>query len=150
MVSVKSVKRMAADILKCGETKVWIDPERISEVTGAMTRSDVKKLIKKGVIKKIKEEKERHPEAKKKQLQKKKGRRKGPGSRKGAKGARQGEKDEWLKRVRAQRRLLRILRDKGKIDRKTYRKLYRMVKGGAFKSKKHLLIYMKEHELLKE
>ena len=150
MVSVKSVKRMAADILKCGETKVWIDPERISEVTGAMTRSDVKKLIKKGVIKKIKEEKERHPEAKKKQLQKKKGRRKGPGSRKGAKGARQGEKDEWLKRVRAQRRLLRILRDKGKIDRKTYRKLYRMVKGGAFKSKKHLLTYMKEHELLKE
>ena len=83
-------------------------------------------------------------------LQKKKGRRRGPGSRKGAKGARQGEKTEWLKKVRAQRRLIRILRDKGVIEKSVYRKVYRLIKGGMFRSKKHLLVYLKENEFLKE
>lgn len=141
---------MAADLLKCGITKVWIDPEKVEEAKKAITREDVRKLIKKGVIKKIKEKREKNPEAKKKMLQKKKGRRRGPGSRKGAKGARQGEKTEWLKKVRAQRKLIKILRDKGVIERSVYRKIYRLIKGGMFRSKKHLLAYLKDHELLKE
>ncbi len=150
MATLKAVKKLAASILKCGVTKIWIDPEKIEEAEKTITREDVRKLIEKGVIKKREEEKERHPEAKKKQLQKKKGRRRGPGSRKGARGAREGEKTEWLRKVRAQRRLIKILRDKGVIDRRTYRKIYLMIKGGAFKSKKHLLTYLKDHELLKE
>jgi len=150
MANIRAVKRMAANLLKCGITKVWIDPEKTEEAKKAITREDVRKLIKKGVIKKIKEEKEKNPEAKKKMLQKKKGRRRGAGSRKGAKGAREGEKTEWLKKVRAQRRIIRILRDKGVIERSVYRKVYRLIKGGMFRSKKHLLTYLKENELLKE
>ncbi len=150
MANIRSVKRMAASLLKCGVTKVWIDPEKVEEAKKAITKQDVRKLIKEGVIKKIREEKGRNPEAKKKALQKKRGRRRGPGSRKGAKGAREGEKDEWLRKVRAQRKLIRILRDKGVIEKNVYRKVYRLVKGGMFRSKKHLLTYLKEHELLKE
>lgn len=150
MANIRSVKRMAASLLKCGETKLWINPEKVEEAKKAITREDVRKLIKQGIIKKIKESEERHPEAKKKLEQKKKGRRRGHGSRKGAKGARKGEKTEWLKKVRAQRRLIKILRDKGVIEKQTYRKVYRLVKGGMFRSKKHLLAYLKENELLKE
>jgi large subunit ribosomal protein L19e len=149
MATLRSVKRMAASILKCGMTKVWIDPERVDEAKKAITREDVRKLIKKGIIKKIKTLEEKNPEAKYKQMQKKKGRRRGPGSRKGARGAREGEKTEWLRRVRAQRRLIKILRDKGVLERSVYRRIYRLVKGGFFRSKKHLLSYLKEHELLK-
>ena len=150
MATLRAVKRMAASLLKCGVTKIWIDPSRVEEAKKAITREDVRKLIKRGIIKKIKTEKEKNPEAKYKQMQKKKGRRRGPGSRKGARGARQGEKTEWLRRVRAQRRLIKILRDKGVIERKVYRRLYRLIKGGFFRSKKHLLEYLKQHELLKE
>lgn len=150
MTNIRSVKRMAADLLKCGVTKVWIDPEKVEEAKKAITKEDVRRLIKTGIIKKIKEKNGKNPEAKKKMLQKKKGRRRGPGSRKGAKGARQGEKTEWLKKVRAQRRLIRILRDKGVIEKSVYRKVYRLIKGGMFRSKKHLLVYLKENEFLKE
>lgn len=150
MANIRAVKRMAASILKCGITKIWIDSSKLNEVQKAITREDVKKLIKKGVIKKRKEKEGTNPEKKKKLEQKRKGRRKGPGSRKGARGAREGEKTEWLKKVRAQRRLIKILRDKGVIEKSVYRKLYRLIKGGAFRSKKHLLTYLKERELLKE
>ncbi|ENN96559.1 50S ribosomal protein L19e, partial [Methanocaldococcus villosus KIN24-T80] len=81
--------------------------------------------------------------------QKKKGRRRGPGSRRGAKGARTPQKERWMATIRALRKTLKHLRDEGKIDTKTYRKLYRMAKGGAFRSRAHLFLYMKEHEILK-
>lgn len=150
MANIRGVKRMAASIMKCGITKVWIDPERIEDVSKAITREDVRRLIKQGAIKKRAEDKGENPEKKKKLEQKKRGRRRGPGSRKGAKGAREGEKTEWLKRVRAQRRVIKILRDKGVIDKNVYRKIYRLVKGGMFRSKKHLLTYLKDRELLKD
>ncbi len=149
MANTRSVKRMAASILKCGVTKIWIAPDKLKEAEKAITREDVKRLIKRGVIKKRAEDKGENPEKKRKMLQKKRGRRRGPGSRKGAKGARQGQKTEWLKKVRAQRKLIKELRDKGLLERNAYRKVYRLVKGGMFRSKKHLLTYLKEHELLK-
>ncbi len=150
MSDIKSIKRIASRLLKCGITKVWIDPERINEAKKAITREDVRKLIKQGIVKKIKEDKEKNPEAKYKAMQKKRGRRRGPGSRKGAKKAREGKKKKWMLKIRAQRKLLRTLRDKGVIDTSTYRKVYRLSKGGMFRSKKHLLTYLEENELLRE
>jgi len=46
-----TIRRMAASILGVGVHRVWIDPERIEDVLGAVTREDVRKLIKDGVIK---------------------------------------------------------------------------------------------------
>jgi len=58
----------------------------------------------------------------------------GRGSRKGSKYARARRKELWVNKVRAQRRFLSYLREKGLITRKVYRIYYKKVKGGAFKS----------------
>ena len=49
-MNLTTQKRLAADILKVGVNRIWIDPERIDEVSGAITRDGVKQLIKDGAI----------------------------------------------------------------------------------------------------
>ncbi|MGD2065814.1 MAG: 50S ribosomal protein L19e, partial [Candidatus Bathyarchaeota archaeon] len=44
-MSLKSQRRLAAEIMKVGENRVWIDPERIDYVEAAITREEIKKLI---------------------------------------------------------------------------------------------------------
>ncbi|MEM3727115.1 MAG: 50S ribosomal protein L19e, partial [Candidatus Bathyarchaeia archaeon] len=53
-MNLKTQKRLAASILKAGETRIKIDPEQIDKVESAITREEIKKLIHEGVIKKIK------------------------------------------------------------------------------------------------
>lgn len=143
-----SQKRIAAEILKCGESRVWIaqDPK----VDKAITRSDVRNLIKEGMIKKLPAKKAKRVETRKNLLQKKKRRRKGIGSRKGTLAARIGKKETWLKVVRPQRKVLKELRKKKEIQDGSYRKLYKMVKGGFFRSKSHLLLYLQEKGMIKK
>ena len=146
-MNLRSQKRLAAKILKCGIDRVKIKQDK--EVEEALTREDIKRLINKGLITKIQKKGTSRLGAKKTREQKKKKRRKGPGSRKGSVGARKKKKELWMKRIRALRRLLKELRDKDKIEKKTYTKLYLMAKGNMFRSKKHLLNYLKENSLLK-
>ncbi|RLI96486.1 MAG: 50S ribosomal protein L19e [Candidatus Aenigmatarchaeota archaeon] len=146
-MNLRSQKRLAAKILKCGIDRVKIKQDK--EVEEALTREDIKRLINKGLITKIQKKGTSRLGAKKTREQKKKKRRKGPGSRKGSVGARKKKKELWMKRIRALRRLLKELRDQGKIEKKTYTKLYLMAKGNMFRSKKHLLNYLKENSLLK-
>ena len=49
-MTMSTVRRLAADILGVGRNKVKISPDGLSEALGALTRSDVKGLIDKGVI----------------------------------------------------------------------------------------------------
>ncbi|CAB3290054.1 50S ribosomal protein L19e [Methanocaldococcus lauensis] len=149
-MDVSVQRKLAAEILKCGIDRVWIDPTQLERVKMAMTRDDIRALIKDGVIKKKQKKGISSARVKKLKEQKKKGRRRGPGSRRGAAGARTPPKERWMATIRALRKTLKYLRDSGKIDRKVYRKLYRMAKGGAFRSKSHLFLYMKEHDLLKQ
>ena len=72
------------------------------------------------------------------------------GSRKGSKGARRGKKSSWLRIIRPQRRLLKELKEKGSLKPDSYRKLYKLVKGGMFRSKAHLMTYLKDKKLLKK
>ena len=116
----------------------------------AMSKDDIRALIKEGVIKKKQKKGISSARVKKLKEQRKKGRRRGPGSRRGAAGARTPQKERWMATIRALRKTLRHLRDTGKIDRKLYRKLYRMAKGGAFRSRSHLFLYLREHGLLKQ
>lgn len=146
-MNLRSQKRLAAKILKCGIDRVKIKQDK--EVEEALTREDIKRLINKGLITKIQKKGTSRLGAKKTREQKKKKRRKGTGSRKGSVGARKKKKELWMKRIRALRRLLKELRDQGKIEKKTYTKLYLMAKGNMFRSKKHLLNYLKENSLLK-
>ncbi|WP_457614643.1 50S ribosomal protein L19e [Methanopyrus sp.] len=143
-------RRMAAEILKCGVHRVWIDPERLEEVARAQTREDIRRLIKEGAIRKKPIKGQSRVRARKRHEQRKKGRQRGPGRRKGAKEARMPRKRAWIQRIRPIRRKLRELRDSGKIDRSTYRKLYMMAKGGYFRDTSHLLAYIEENDLWKK
>ena len=50
-MNLTTQKRLAANILKVGLNRVWIDPEQIEEVSRAITREGVKQLINNGAIK---------------------------------------------------------------------------------------------------
>ncbi len=139
-------KRLAADLFKCGISRVYIDPKGQSEVEEAITREDVRMLIKRGLIKKLPKKGNSRGRIKKRNEQLKKGLRNGPGSRKGTKYARFSRKKRWIKTIRALRDELRKLKKEGKIDRKTYRKYYLYSKAGMFKSRSHLLIHLKGSE----
>ncbi|XRO75481.1 50S ribosomal protein L19e [Methanocaldococcus sp. 28A] len=148
-MDVSVQRRLAAEILKCGIERVWIDPTQLERVKMAMSKDDIRALIKEGVIQKKQKKGISSARVKKLKEQRRKGRRRGPGSRRGAAGARTPQKEKWMATIRALRKTLKQLSDTGKIDRIVYRKLYRMAKGGAFRSRSHLFLYLKEHELLK-
>lgn len=144
-MNLKSQRRMAADILKCGTGRIKINPTK--DVEEALTRNDIKRLIVKGLITKAPVKGISRRNAKKTAEQKKKGRRAGRGSRKGATGALQGKKERWMKRVRALRIAIKELRETGRISVSDYRLLYGQVKGNAFRSKRHLIAHVKENEM---
>jgi large subunit ribosomal protein L19e len=50
-MSVVSQKRLAAEILKVGRSRVWIDPDDTDKVSSAITRGEIRKLIHEGAIK---------------------------------------------------------------------------------------------------
>jgi large subunit ribosomal protein L19e len=143
-------KRIASDVMNCGMHRVWLDTERSEEISMAITREDIRKLVHKGLVKKKPEKAISRVRARKRALQKKKGRRKGQGKRKGTANARYPKKKRWIKRIRPLRRELKNMRDSRYIERNTYRKLYRMAKGGAFRSVSHLKTYMEEHALTRK
>ena len=87
--------------------------------------------------------------SKKNAEQKRKGRRKGHGSIKGAKKARTPKKQAWMSTIRSLRVVLKDMRANDEIDRTTYRKLYKMAKGGAFRSKSYMKNYARDHEMIK-
>ena len=55
MVSLKSQKRLAAEILKCGQKRVWIDPNEVEQIGQANSRVFIRKLVKDGLIMKRKQ-----------------------------------------------------------------------------------------------
>lgn len=141
------VKRLAAEVLGVGESRVYIDPSRIDEAASAITKEDVRKLIEKGVISAKPIKGTSRARARLRHLKKRKGLRRGEGSRKGS--IADLERRLWIARVRALRKYLKMLRDRRLIDKKTYRMLYRLVKGGAFQSRTHLKEYVKQQGLLR-
>ena len=150
MTDLRNQRRVAATILKCGENRVWMDPDRVDEVAKAVTRGDVRILVRGGVIKSKKIQGISSGRKKFSQKQKEKGRRRGHGSRKGAKYARLSRKERWINTIRPIRRYLRELRDDKTIDRSVYRKYYRKAKGGEFRNKHHLKTHLKSDGILKE
>ena len=67
-----------------------------------------------------------------------KGHGKGHGSRRGAAGARAPKKEQWMRKIRAQRKVLRAMREEKTIDAHNYRILYRKAKGGEYRNVAHL------------
>ncbi len=118
-----------------GRNRVWIDPERIDEVETAITREEIKKLIHEKTIKPLPQQSISRSRARLLHEKKKKGRRRGPGKRSKP---RISEKQIWIRKIRAQRKRLRELKEKRIITEGTYRKFYRTAKSGVFKSSAEL------------
>jgi large subunit ribosomal protein L19e len=149
-MDLSNQRRMAAEILKCGANRVWINPEREEEAADCITRADVRTAIASGVIaarpkKGISKARVRHN-----LNQKAKGKRKGPGSRKGTDNARVPRKRRWISIIRPIRDELKTLRDEGKITPSVYRMYYRKAKGGVYKSRRNIKQHMISEGHLKE
>ena len=145
---LKAQKRIAAIVLKCSPQKVLFDTEKLSEIKEAITKQDIKTLISDGVIKRLKSNKQSKSRARVRATQRSKGRQRGQGSRKGKATARLSKKTRWVNRIRLQRDLLKKLRDDDSITKKIYRELYMKSKGGFFRSKRHIELYISEHSLI--
>ena len=111
-----SQKRISAQLLKCGENRVWFDAKRLTEVKEAITKSDIRSLIKELVIQKKPERGNAGFRMRKHIVQKRKGRRQGPGSRRGKKTARLSKKRKWINKIRPQRVLIKTLKEKNWIN----------------------------------
>ncbi|MFA4819735.1 MAG: 50S ribosomal protein L19e [Candidatus Aenigmatarchaeota archaeon] len=147
---MKSQCEMAAKIMKCGKSRVWMDPSRLADIADAITSEDVRHLIKDGVIK-VKPKKGLSSFRKKKiAAQKKKGRRRGHGSTKGKKGTRLNKKHTWMKTIRSIRKLIKDLKETKSIDNKIYRDIYMKSKSGYFRSRSHVMNYLERNNLIKK
>jgi large subunit ribosomal protein L19e len=137
--------RLAASELGIGQSRVWINPdvEMASELSDAITREDIRAQIEAGNIKAKPKKGNSRARFKLRAAKRAYGHRKGPGHRKGAKGARNPRKEQWMAKIRALRRRLRELKDADQIDRHTYRMLYRKSAGGEYRSTSHLNAYIK-------
>jgi len=149
-MNLKNQRRVAAQLLKCGENRVWIDPNRLEDVSDAITRADVRTLIASGGAFAKQKRGISRARTNYRKAQRAKGRRRGQGSRRGRKGARKPTKETWMQTIRPIRRKLKELRESGKIDTATYREYYLKAKGGVFKSRPHLESHLKAEGILKE
>jgi len=146
-LNLRAKRRMAAEVLGVGESRVWIDPEYLDVVAEAISKEEIRRLVHEGIIRARPERGVSRARARRIRAQKRKGRRRGPGSRSGARGAIMPKKRRWIIRIRALRKRLRHLRDKRAITVRVYRTLYRMASGGAFKSVADLERYITVHGL---
>lgn len=147
-MKVKVQKRLAADLLKVSKKKVKLDPTRMDELKEAITKQDIKALIGDKAITKRQDKGVSRARANAIKKQKAKGRKKGYGSRQGTPTSRLSQKERWMAKIRAQRELLKTLKDKGIIAPQTYRELYSKSKGGFFRNKRHIRLYIQENELV--
>lgn len=147
MTDLSIQKRLAAEIAGVGVSRVKFDVKRLDMVEGAITREVIKRLIKDGTI--IIEPAKGNSRGRWRVRRKRRsyGRYRGHGSRKGKKGARADEKREWINRIRKIRRYLKYLRDHEIIDKRTYRRLYLLAKGGVFSSLADLKRYIVTNNL---
>ena len=143
-MSTVSQKRLAADLLKVGKSRIWVDPEDTDRVSSAITRQEIRKLIHEGSIRKVPELGISRGRKRAHRNELLAGRHKGPGS---IKGSATNRKRKWVVRIRSIRNRLRTLRDKRLITTQVYRKLSLMAKGGTFRGAAHLDEYIETHKL---
>jgi len=135
-MTIATVRRLAADIMDVGENKVKISPDGLKEAEGALTRSDVRGLISKGIIKKL------PPQGR---ASTKRVGRTGRGRRRGTPIS---HKDAWMQKIRSQRSVYHMLVESGVLKQESKRAVYSKIKSGMLRSKRALLIYLKEANLV--
>ena len=117
-------KKLAAKILGIGKGRVVFDYTRLDEIKEAITRQDIKDLVKDKAIK-IKPVKGIKSKEKRK-------RRRGPGK---VKMKVRNRKKEYIKRIRMMRKYLTVLLKNRKISKEEYLKFRMMAKMGHLRDK---------------
>jgi len=143
-------KRLAASVLRCSPKRVKLMAERIPDIKEAITKADIRALVSEGVISKVQEKGVSRVRARHKAEQRKKGLQRGPGKRKGKKTSIVSRKEAWMTKIRAQRTFLAELKEKSLLDAAAYKNLYRKSKGGFFRNKRHIKVYMNENDLVRK
>ncbi len=146
-MSLKNQRRLAAEILKIGESRVWIDPDRTEDVEIAITRDEIRRLIHEGAIQRRPKTGVSGARARTIHEKKKKGLRRGPGRKSGSTRARITKKKAWMKKVRPLRKKLRELKTSHTLTQSVYRRLYNMAGSGEFESTADLERYIKTRGL---
>lgn len=140
-MSIKFSKRAAGSILRRGERSIRVRESAVTNAQKALTRDDVRDLIKTGDVYALKEKKNLSIHGKLLNLKRQKGRRRGMGRRKGTQKARAGV--DYKQKIRGQRRLIKALKEDKTIDNEFFKAVYRLVKGGTFTSKVTLLNHIR-------
>ena len=140
-------RRIAATLLKCGKGRVTFDTARVNDIKEAITKSDMRLLISDGVVWSGQVVGSSRGRARAIKAQKRKGLRRGMGSRKGKASANVNTKRAWINRIRTQRAFLQELKEKSLVDLATYRSLYRKAKGGFFRSRRHIKLFLDDRRL---
>jgi len=149
-LNLKVQKRITKSLTKAGKKRIKFVSEALEDIKAALTKKDIRGLIKRKSIKIKQKKNSSRSRIRKKLIQKRKGRGKGLGSRKGKKTARLKPKEKWMNNIRAQRKIIKELREKKLITPQTYRKTYLKSKGGFFRSRRHILTYLTEHNLMEK
>lgn len=146
-MSLRTQRRLAAEILKVGEGRVWINPDRTDDVEAAITREEIRRLIHEGTIQALPKKGVSRARARILREKKRKGLRRGPGRKSGSARARVSKKEAWMKKIRTLRKRLRELKTKRAITESVYRRLYDMAGGGVFESTADLERYIETRGL---
>ncbi len=147
MTNLTNQRRLASRIMKIGQNRVWINPEKTEDVESAITREEVRRLVHEKVIAATPIKGVSRGRAKVIQAKKRRGRRKGPGSKSGTPRAVISKKEAWMTKIRALRRKLRELKEKRTITESNYRELYMIAGSGRFESIADMERYAKAHDM---
>jgi len=135
MSGVKTIRRLAKNILNCGLNKVWLDPNEREKIGAAQTREQIRGLIAENLIIKKPDNTNSRGRARARAEAKNKGRHMGLGKRKGTRDARLPKRTIWMKTIRSMRSVLKEMRVKGELNVEEYHKYKRQAKGNMFKNK---------------
>lgn len=149
-MKLNNQKRLAASVLGISSKRVKLDPERLTEIKEAITKSDIRALMREGAITSIHKRGVSRNRARDNIIQRKKGRRYGKGSLKGVSTSRLSRKTAWINRVRSQREFIKYLKQKGVLSVYNYRLLRNKIKGGFFRSRRHVKLFIEEYNLAKK
>lgn len=127
-MKLNNKKKLAAKVLGVGIERVHFHPEKLSQISEAITRQDILDLVANGTIA-VKEIKGRKKTVKRKN-------RRGKGK---IKSKRKPGKKEYVILTRKLRGVVKTLKRRGEIDKEKSKDIRKKIRASRFKSKRHLV-----------